>query len=281
LCALRKDGSEFPAEISLSPMSTPQGSCTIAAIRERREPAGGSAAPSGDRLKTEFLANMSHELRSPLNAIIGFAKLMYNGRVGAVSESHREYLGDILTSAEHLLHVINNVVDLSKVEAGRLDFYPEPLNVEQLLHEVHSSLQSVARSKHIAFECSADPACAEAELDPDKLRQVLYNFLSNALKFTADGGSIQLRAQLEDADHLRIEVSDNGSGVREHDLPELWKPFRQLDAAVARRHPGAGLGLTLTKRIVEQQGGRVGVVSQFGQGSTFFAVLPRKHVLRG
>lgn len=287
LCALRKDGSEFPVEISLSPMDTPDGSCTIAAIRAHREqqpaPPHHAAAASGDtrdKLKTEFLANMSHELRSPLNAIIGFAKLMYNGRVGAVSEAHREYLGDILTSAEHLLHVINDVVDLSKVEAGRMDFHPEPVSLQQLLQDVHASLQGIASSKQIRFELRVDPACDAAELDPEKLRQVLYNFLSNALKFTADGGSIQLRATLEDAERVRFEVSDTGPGVREEDIAELWKPFRQLDPVAAKRHPGAGLGLTLTKRIVEQQGGRIGVNSQVGRGSTFFAVLPRKHVIR-
>jgi protein-histidine pros-kinase len=282
LCALRKDGSEFAAEISLSPLATPHGRCTIAAIRDiserrRLEAERRRGLEEANRLKTQLLANMSHELRSPLNAIIGFAKLMYHGRVGALAETHREYLGDILTSAEHLLHLINDVLDLSKVEAGCMEFAPEPVDLAQLTQEVHGSLRALALAKQITLESEVDSDCTSVELDSGRLKQVLYNYLSNALKFTQDGGCVRLTARLVDSETLRIEVSDSGIGIHSADLDSLFVPFRQLDSSASKLHQGTGLGLALTKRIVEQQGGHVGVISEYGRGSTFYAVLPRRH----
>jgi signal transduction histidine kinase len=200
---------------------------------------------------------------------------MHHGRVGAVSDAQREYLGDILNSSNHLLQLINDILDLSKIEAGRMEFYPEPVDLALLIGEVRDSVRSLAANKHLTVETHVAPDCVGVEVDPGKLKQVLYNFLSNALKFTHDGGRIEIRASLESAEEVRLEVHDCGVGIRSEDLGMLFTEFRQLDSSAAKRHQGTGLGLALTKRIVEGQGGRVGVDSQLGKGSTFYALLPR------
>jgi signal transduction histidine kinase len=227
-----------------------------------------------DRAKTDFLATMSHELRTPLNGIIGFAELMHDGRVGDVSERHREYLGDILTSAHHLRRLIDDVLDLSKVEAGMLDIRPEPVNVGQLVSEVSEALRSLTVSKDLELVVDIDPQLDGVVTDPGHLKQVLYNFLSNALKFTDRGGHITVRAQPEGAGSFRVAVTDDGPGIAPDDLDRLWGAFQQLETG-ARRYEGTGLGLALVKRIVEAQGGTVGVDTRLGAGSTFFAILPR------
>jgi signal transduction histidine kinase/CheY-like chemotaxis protein len=227
------------------------------------------------RLKSEFLANMSHELRTPLNAIIGFAELMHDGKVGPVSPAHKECLADILTSSRHLLQLINDVLDLSKVEAGKMEFRPERVEVAKVIGEVKDILRGLTAKKRIRLAVEIDPGLQEVVLDPGKLKQVLYNYLSNALKFTPDGGRVTVRARLEPPGHFRLEVADTGIGIRPEDLGRLFAEFQQLDASTSKAHPGTGLGLALTKRIVEAQEGRVGVSSVVGQGSVFHAVLPR------
>jgi signal transduction histidine kinase len=227
-----------------------------------------------DRAKTDFLATMSHELRTPLNGIIGFAELMHDGRVGDISERDREYLGDILTSAHHLRRLIDDVLDLSKVEAGMLDIRPEAVNVGQLVSEVSEALRSLTLSKDLDLVVDIDPGLDGVVTDPGHLKQVLYNFLSNALKFTDPGGHITVRAQADGANAFRVAVSDDGPGIAPENLERLWGAFQQLGTGV-RRYDGTGLGLALVKRIVEAQGGTVGVDTTFGEGSTFYAVLPR------
>jgi signal transduction histidine kinase len=232
-------------------------------------------AQDANRMKSEFLANMSHELRTPLNAIMGFAKLMAHGRVGPVSAQQQEFLGDILKSSDHLLQLINDVLDLAKVEAGKMEFHPEPIVLKQIVDEVRNILRAVSASKQIQIDTDVDPTCAELELDPAKLKQVLYNYLSNALKFTPDNGRVLIRVRPEDATMVRLEVRDTGIGIRPEDVKKLFSEFRQLDSSATKKYQGTGLGLALTRRIVEAQGGKVGVQSVVGQGSTFFAVLPR------
>jgi signal transduction histidine kinase len=232
-------------------------------------------ALEANRLKSEFLANMSHELRTPLNAIIGFAKLMYHGKVGPVSSQHREFLGDILSSSDHLLQLINDVLDLAKIEAGRMVFHPEPVDLVALVGEVVDTLRAVAAAKQIRIRTAIDGDCRELVLDPSKLKQVLYNYLSNALKFSAEGGAVQVRARPEGPERFRIEVEDFGIGIAPEDLPLLFREFRQLDSSASKKYQGTGLGLALTRRIVEAQGGSVAVCSERGKGSVFAAVLPR------
>lgn len=289
LVARRKNGTEIPVEISLSPLSTAKGILITSSIRDITEQKQLAEqlrrkndeleqqyrhVQEANRLKSEFLANMSHELRTPLNAIIGFSELMHDQKVGPVSEQHKEYLGHILTSSKHLLRLINDVLDLTKVEAGKIDLHPEPVDLAMLVAEVRDILDTLAAKKHIQIEVQVMPEIRPIVLDPAKLKQVLYNYLSNALKFTPDGGGVKISVGPEDQSHFRLEVTDTGIGIKHEDLGRLFVEFQQLDASAAKQYQGTGLGLALTKRIVEIQGGTVGVRSAPGQGSSFFAILP-------
>ena len=230
---------------------------------------------AASRMKSEFLSNMSHELRSPLNGIIGFSELLYDGKLGALAARPREFVGRIHASASHLLQLINGVLDLSRIEAGHLEFHPERLLVSQVIEEVTGILSALAAEKRIRIEAEIEVEADDVTIDPGKLRQVLYNYLSNALKFTGENGRAVVRLKSEGAAEFRLEVSDTGIGVSEQDLGRLFVEFQQLDATMAKHYQGTGLGLAVTKRIVEAQGGKVGVASTLGEGSTFFAVLPR------
>lgn len=227
-----------------------------------------------NRLKSEFLANMSHELRTPLNAIIGFAQLMHDGKVGAVGADQREFLNDILTSADHLLQLINDVLDLSRVDAGKMDLNPESVDLKNLIAEVCNILQPLAAGKRLTVDYSVDDAVERVVIDSAKLKQVLYNYLSNAIKFTGNGGRVTVRAQPEGQHHFRVEVEDTGIGIMPDEIDKLFVAFQQLDSGAAKKHQGTGLGLALSKKIVEAQGGSVGVRSTRNRGSVFYAVLP-------
>ncbi len=228
-----------------------------------------------NRLKSEFLANMSHELRTPLNAILGFGQLLHDGEVDPASPRHHEYLGHILTSGHHLLQLINDVLDLAKVEAGKLVFSPEPVEPQRIVREVVTVLQTSASEKRITIGTELDPALARITIDPSRLKQVLYNFASNAIKFTPEGGHVVVRVRGDGDAWFLAEVEDTGIGIAVDDLGRLFVEFQQLDAGADRRFVGTGLGLAFSKRLVEAQGGVVGVRSEIGKGSTFFARLPR------
>jgi PAS domain S-box-containing protein len=272
----RKDGSEFPIEISLSPLQTESGLLVSSAIRditERKELEWRMHQAS--RLKGEFLANMSHELRTPLNAIIGFAELMHKGKVGPVSPDHREYLGDILTSSKHLLRLINDVLDLAKVESGKMEFEPQEVDPRQLAGEVRDILRGLAASKRLRIDVEVAADLGPVVVDPARVKQILYNYLSNAIKFSPEGGGIKVRIGPEGPDLFRLDVEDSGVGIPAEQLGRLFVEFQQLDASAAKKYQGTGLGLALTKRIAEAHGGRVAVHSTPGEGSMFSAILPR------
>ncbi|HJT23422.1 MAG TPA: HAMP domain-containing sensor histidine kinase, partial [bacterium] len=228
-----------------------------------------------NRLKSEFLANMSHELRTPLNGIIGFSEMISDGKAGGISPTQKKYLDYILTSSRHLLQLINDVLDLAKVESGKFEFKAEPVALEKLVGEAREVLRALATQKEIQIQVSVDLSLQKVVLDPSKFKQVLYNYLSNALKFTPEGGRVQIRVAPEGADFFRLEVEDSGIGIKPEDTGRLFVEFQQLDAGASKKYQGTGLGLALTKRIVESQGGRVGMSSQPGKGSVFYAVLPR------
>ena len=262
-----------------------EGTLVTAAVRdvtdEQRLEEARRKVLEASRLKCEFLANLSHELRTPLNAIIGFAELMHDGKVGAISAHQQEYLGDILTSSRHLLQLINDVLDLSKIEAGKMEFRPEPVDLAKVIGAVKDILRTLAAQKQIRVEVEIDAGVTGVSVDQAKLKQVLYNYLSNALKFTADEGRVVVRVASEGPEGFRLEVEDTGSGVRPEDMDRLFIEFQQLDASIAKKHAGTGLGLALTKRIVEAQGGQVAARSTPGKGSVFSAVLPRVAPLAG
>jgi CheY-like chemotaxis protein/anti-sigma regulatory factor (Ser/Thr protein kinase) len=222
---------------------------------------------------------MSHELRTPLNAIIGFSEILYDGSVPVDADTMHEYLGDILTSGKHLLQLINDVLDLAKVEAGKLEFHPEPIEVGRVIGEVLAVLRTTTAKQQIAVTTTVADDANHAVLDPARFKQVLYNYLSNALKFTPARGRVAVRVSaLADA-RLRIEVTDTGPGIAPGQLGRLFADFQQT-AEGSKRTDSTGLGLALTKRIVEAQGGEVGVTSKLGEGSTFFAILPLRADVR-
>ena len=230
------------------------------------------------RLQSEFMANMSHELRTPLNAIIGFADLMHDGLTGPVSAEQRDFLNDIRTSSRHLLQLINDVLDLAKVESGTLQVMPEAVDLADVIGEVRDIVRGMASDRRLEVELQLASDLGSVTVDPAKLRQILYNYVSNALKFTPEGGHVAIRAALA-GDAFRIEVEDTGIGIASEDLRYLFLPFRQLDASATKRYQGTGLGLALAKRLAEAHGGKVGVQSARGIGSTFWVELPRVTVM--
>ncbi|MBW3581666.1 MAG: PAS domain S-box protein [Euryarchaeota archaeon] len=226
------------------------------------------------RLKSEFLANMSHELRTPLNVIIGFAELLASGKVGALEPRHADFVSDIQKSGHHLLQIINDVLDLAKVEAGKLSLEAQVVDLEALVSEACDNLRNLADEKQIALVHNVDPAIGSVTFDPARYRQVLYNYLTNAIKFTPEGGHVQVHTTIIDDDFFETCVEDDGIGIPKDDLKRLFVPFEQLDPGMDKRYQGTGLGLALTKRIVEAMGGTVRLESTEGEGSRFYATLP-------
>jgi signal transduction histidine kinase len=230
-------------------------------------------AEEANEAKSRFLANMSHELRTPLNGIMGFAELLHDDRLGAVSPEQREGLADILTSSRHLLTLVNDILDLSRVEAGRVSFQPELVDPRSVVGECVDSLRSIADAGAVLVTLEVPRSIPAVRVDPGKLRQVVLNYLSNAINFTPAGGCVTVRVQGVD-DRLRLEVSDTGPGIAPRDHERVFFEFEQLHGGLGRRTGGTGLGLAVTKRLVEAQGGTVGVASTLGEGSTFYAELP-------
>ena len=298
---LTRDGRRLPVSITASPIRDAAGRIVGAAkivrdISERlqadalRRQADQLAAENhqileASRLKSQFLANMSHELRTPLNAVIGFADLLGMEPPIADAAKRNSYLAHIASSGRQLLRLIDDVLDLSRAEADRFDFRPEALDLPALVAEVRGLLATEIAARQIQLQVRIDPALDPARhpalgpvlLDAARLRQVLFNYLSNAIKFSPPQGRVMLAMQAHDGDGLWLAVQDEGCGIPPEQLPQLFVAFQQLDAGYSKRHAGAGLGLALTRRLVEAQGGAVGVHSAPGQGSVFHALLPRQH----
>jgi signal transduction histidine kinase len=227
-----------------------------------------------NRHKTEFLANMSHELRTPLNAIIGFSEVLKERMFGSLNPKQLEYVSDIYGSGQHLLSLINDILDLSKVEAGRMELEPREIDVAAILDNCVTLIRERAQRQMLKLTWDAGLAPARWRADERKFKQVVLNLLSNAVKFTPHGGAVGLQAREVD-DWLEVSVSDTGVGIAPGDLEEIFREFRQVPQGPAR-HEGTGLGLALSRRLVELHGGTLTVRSEPRHGSTFTARFPRE-----
>ncbi|HEX9083592.1 MAG TPA: response regulator, partial [Gemmatimonadaceae bacterium] len=249
------------------------------------------------RMKSEFLANMSHELRTPLNAIIGFSEVLVDGLVGGMTDQQRGFLADIYSSGKHLLSLINDILDLSKIEAGKMTLDLEPVHVSQLFANSLSIIREKAAARNIRLTMEAPESLGAVRSDARKVKQIVYNLLSNAVKFTSERGEVTLRAtrvprsevgelsessmgrsfplaENEFTEFLKITVTDSGMGISPEGLELLYKPFSQIDSGLARKFEGTGLGLAMVKLLADLHGGTVAVESEVGKGSRFTVWLP-------
>jgi signal transduction histidine kinase len=231
---------------------------------------------SASQHKSDFLASMSHELRTPLNAIIGFSQVLREGMVGEVNEKQREYLEDILSSGNHLLSLINDVLDLSKVEAGQVELDVAPFSLRDALESGVVMVRERATKGGVQLTIAESSDVNVVEGDERRVRQVIFNLLSNAVKFTPEGGSVDVRAAQVNGD-VQVSVADTGPGIARDDLDRIFEQFQQTEAGLEQRE-GTGLGLALSKRLVELHGGRIWVESEIGEGSTFVFTLPSERV---
>ncbi|HLG73853.1 MAG TPA: response regulator [Chloroflexota bacterium] len=228
---------------------------------------------ASEQLKSDFFANVSHELRTPLNAIIGFSELLLDAPEDESAEVRTEFLTTIHDSAHHLLQLINDVLDLAKVEAGRMDLQPSTFDVEELVRSVVSTVRPLAERKRLRVQFDGTDV-GEIEADPGRIKQVLYNLLSNAIKFTPEEGSVGIEV-VDKGETVVLSVTDTGPGIAPEDQERIFREFEQVDGSSVRRQQGTGLGLALTKRIVELHGGRIWLESSPGNGSSFYVELPR------
>jgi PAS domain S-box-containing protein len=285
-CNKTKSGNLFWELASISAIRDEAGSVThFVAIKEditeRKHVAweleqAKSDAESANRAKSEFLANMSHELRTPLNAVIGFSEVLEDGTFGELNDKQRKYVGNILQSGCHLLSLINDILDLSKIEAGKMELEVTDVDVSRLIFESLVFVQEKAHQHGILLETdlSEDVNQLVIQVDERKLKQILFNLLSNATKFTPDGGRIDVAGRIQD-DHLLLSIHDTGIGLKPEDLVRVFDGFEQIDSSYAKTQQGTGLGLALTKRLIELHGGRIWAESEGeGTGSVFTFTLP-------
>jgi len=229
-----------------------------------------------NRLKSEFLANVSHELRTPLNSILGFADLLQPLVEKTGEPKNTRYLGNIVAAGKNLLTLINDLLDLAKIEAGRMEVRSEPFSLNDIFEALASVLKPLTESKQLTLNTRVPPDFPILQTDPGKLQQVLYNFLSNAIKFSPPSETIDLVASIESLESIRISVTDRGPGIPQEKQGEIFEKFRQLDATMTRQHGGSGLGLAISRELAQLLGGSIGVKSDSGAGATFWIILPTK-----
>lgn len=225
-----------------------------------------------NRLKSEFLASMSHELRTPINALIGYTALILDRIYGDLNARQEEGLTRIQAAAQHLLALINDILDLAKIEAGRMPLHLDEISLQDILREVTVHIDPLVKKKGLQYSSSVPDEVVRMRTDRTKVKQIMLNLLSNAVKFTHSGG-LTLEAR-RNGDFVQIDVSDTGIGIRKEDLDAIWEDFRQVDQSRTREFGGTGLGLSITRKLVDALGGRVTLRSEYGTGSTFSIVLP-------
>jgi signal transduction histidine kinase len=275
LAVLRKSPGRFaPEVVDLLKTLAAQSAIAIHNARLFRElEAKSQELETATRHKSEFLANMSHELRTPLNAIIGFSEVLGERMFGELNDKQAEYVQDILSSGRHLLSLINDILDLSKVEAGRMELELSRFDLPAAISSAVILVRERATRHGLALEASVDDRLGSFVGDERKIRQVLLNLLSNAVKFTPEGGRIAVRAVPADG-AVEVSVSDTGIGIAPEDQEAIFQEFRQVGTDYARKREGTGLGLALARRFVDLHGGRIWVKSRPGEGSTFTLTLP-------
>ncbi|MEP6536662.1 MAG: ATP-binding protein [Bryobacteraceae bacterium] len=301
LFALRKDGTECAIDINLSPVSAANGRvmCIIRDVSERKHieeqiqllnqnlerrteelatvnqqlELRNLEVERANVLKTEFLASVSHELRTPLHAIIGFSELLAEESAGGLNPKQKRFTSHIYQGAQHLLELINDILDLSKIEAGHLELRQEWFSAASAVAEVLSSIRPLANQKGIALSAGIQPELS-IFADRIRLKEILFNLFSNAVKFTREGGRITVRSTVL-PDHIRISVADTGIGIAAGEHESIFQTFRQVASTTKGVREGTGLGLAITKRLVEQHGGHIWVESELGAGSEFFFTIPQ------
>ncbi len=295
LFAQRKDGSKFPVEISLSPMKTENGVHVTAVIRDVTDrklteqrvrslqesymtelEARHKEAERLNQLKSEFMASISHELRTPLHTIIGFAELLAEQSDGELNFKQQRFLHHIQVDSEHLLGLINDVLDLSRIEAGGLHLHTEPLRLIKIIGESINAIRPYAESKSVTITMGDDLDFAVIA-DPMRLRQILYNLLSNGAKFTQPGGEVNVSAVVE-GDNVRVTVSDAGLGIAPEECTRIFDKFYQVGFTPVGVREGTGLGLAICKQLVEMQKGTIWAESELGKGSKFHFTLPHNQL---
>jgi protein-histidine pros-kinase len=281
----RKDGSEFPVEISLSPIRTAAGTLVSSAIRditprkrfEQQLREKNAELERANLAKDTFLASMSHELRTPLNAIIGFTGTMLMKLPGPLTSDQEGQLRIIQSSARHLLSLINDILDLAKIESGKLDIHMEDVAVRDVIQEVIGALHAVADPKGLKLEITLPDERLPVRADRRALQQIVMNLANNAIKYTDEGRvRIELCERVDGEQHfVEVQVQDTGIGIKPEDQARLFQAFEQVDPSLTRRFEGAGLGLYLSQKLAKLLGGGIRVSSEHGVGSTFTLSLPR------
>jgi CheY-like chemotaxis protein/nitrogen-specific signal transduction histidine kinase len=230
---------------------------------------------SANNAKTEFLANMSHELRTPLNTVLGLSESLLEQRRGPLNEKQVQSIKLIAASGQHLLELINDILEVSKIEAGKLELRPTEVSIREVCESSINFIRQLALKKSISVEFNYDLSLSTLYADPQRLKQILINLLTNAVKFTPEGGRVSLEVHLDaDRDQILFSVSDTGIGIAVEDLKKLFTPFTQLDSSLARQYAGTGLGLALVQKLTDLHGGSVQVESEVNAGSRFTIALP-------
>jgi signal transduction histidine kinase len=230
-----------------------------------------------NQFKDEFMANMSHELRTPLNSIIGFSEILVDGLAGDINEEQQEFINNILSSGKHLLLIINDILDLSKIRSGRMKLYIEEIRSDELITDIRQTISGVIQGKNQQFTQIVNEKVTTLNIDKKKVKQVLLNLLGNANKFTSEGGTIELQispAQQNGESAIRFSVADSGIGISPENFELIFDEFRQVDGSHSREYEGTGLGLPIAKKLVELHGGKIWVESKVNHGTTFHFTLP-------